>query len=237
MPHQTTRGVIRYTSNQKERKGQQRGREYFSITRQEDGTRIMHAHCEIDDAPEVLRDVFLVMDAERRPRECTVRISVGGVHEGTGWMRFRDQTAECVTHKGDGQVLRQELPLQEAIPWLGAHPLCGDALSLYCYDLKRGPGSIFCPNMMVTSPDHRGATGPELFPLGFGIEFVGEERLKVAAGKFDALHFRFTETAGQLPTEHPPYDIWCTADGEYLFLKGVVGGYMQTAYELVECAR
>jgi hypothetical protein len=28
--------------------------------------------------------------------------------------------------------------------------------------------------------------------------------------------------------------VWCTNDGDYLFLKGAVGGYMQTYYELVE---
>ena len=43
-----------------------------------------------------------------------------------------------------------------------------------------------------------------------------------------------TETAGQLPEEHPPYDVWCTADEDFIFLKGEVGGYMQTYYELME---
>jgi len=36
-----------------------------------------------------------------------------------------------------------------------------------------------------------------------------------------------------LPEEHPPYDIWCSADDDYIFLKGGVAGYMQTHYELV----
>ena len=87
---------------------------------------------------------------------------------------------------------------------------------------------------MLTSPDHRGATGPLLFPLGFGLEFVGRDRVKVQAGQFDALHFRYVDTAGGLPEEHPAYDVWCTDDGNYIFLQGCVGGYMQTRYELVE---
>ena len=87
---------------------------------------------------------------------------------------------------------------------------------------------------MLTSPDHRGATGPMLFALGFGLEFVGRESVTVAAGTFDAFHFRYVDTAGQLPEEHPPYDVWCSADGNYLYLQGGVGGYMQTRYELVE---
>ena len=76
-----------------------------------------------------------------------------------------------------------------------------------------------------------------MFSLGFGLEFVGKENITVTAGTFDALHFRYVDTAGQLPQEHPPYDVWCSADGDYIFLKGGVGGYMQTYYELVELAR
>lgn len=76
-----------------------------------------------------------------------------------------------------------------------------------------------------------------LFRLGFGLEFVGPERISVAAGSFDSLHFRYVDTAGQLPEEHPPYDVWCTNDGNYVFLKGGVGGYMQTYYELIELLR
>ena len=37
-----------------------------------------------------------------------------------------------------------------------------------------------------------------------------------------------------LPEAHPPYDIWCTNDDDFLFLRGDIGGYMQTFYELVE---
>ena len=51
MKHKSIRGTIRYTSNKPERLGQERGREYFIFTDQADGVRVMHAHCEIDDAP------------------------------------------------------------------------------------------------------------------------------------------------------------------------------------------
>ena len=90
--------------------------------------------------------------------------------------------------------------------------------------------------MLLSSPDHRGATGPMLFSITSNIEFVGQESVTVKAGTFDALHYRFVGTPG-LPQEHPPYDIWCTNDEDFLFLKGKVGGYMQTYYELVELKR
>jgi hypothetical protein len=234
MKHRTLRGRIRYTSAQPERLGHERGREYFWITDQCDGVRVLHAHCEIDDAPDVVRDVVLAVDREGRPIDCSVRLTVGGRYEGTGLMRFADRHAECETFNRAAGRLSQRIDTGERVRGLGAHPIVGDALLLRLYDLKRGPGREFFPNLMLTSPDHRGATGPMLFALGFGIEYVGAERVSVAAGSFDALHFRYVDTAGQLPQEHPPYDVWCTADGNYLYLEGSVGGYMQTRYELVE---
>ena len=237
MTHRSVRGTIRYTSKQPQRMDCERGREYFTITQQDDGMQVLHAHCEIDDEPAVLRDVLLSLDRDWQPRECVVRLSVGGRHEGTGFMRFTEQHAQCRTFDGQGECTKQQIELSQPLRWLGAHPLCGDALCLRLYDRDQGPGREFFPQLMLTSPDHRGATGPELFLFGCGVQYLGEEQVSVGAGRFDALHFRFIETAGQLPQEHPPYDIWCTADGEYLFLKGEVGGYMQTAYELTELQR
>mgnify|MGYP003843873341 CR=1 FL=1 len=53
---------------------------------------------------------------------------------------------------------------------------------------------------------------------------------------YDGATFQFVANP-ELPQEHPPYDVWCTADGDYLFLKGQVAGYMQSHYELVELSR
>lgn len=232
--HTTIRGTIAYTSNKPERLGQERGREYFSVTRQHDGVRVMHAHCEIDDAPNVIRDVTMSLDPDWYPIDATVRLTVGDKYEGTGLFRFSGSAADAeLTNRRDGRI-SQRIDLRERVRWLGAHPICGDALCLSIYDLAQGPGKQYFPNLMLTSPDHRGATGPMLFALGFGLQFVGREDVTVQAGSFQALHFRYVDTAGELPEEHPPYDVWCTDDGNYTFLKGAVGGYMQTAYELVE---
>ena len=241
MPHSTLRGTILYTSAKPERMGHERGREFFSLTRQADTVQLVHAHCEIDDAPNVIRDVVMAFDGEGYPLDCSVRLTVGNRYEGTGLMTFSKHAgghvAECHTiNRRDGRIT-QRIDLAERVRWLGSHPICGDAFALRCYDIAQGPGRQFFGNMMLTSPDHRGATGPMLFRLGFGIEYVGPESVEVAAGRFDALHFRYVDTAGQLPQEHPPYDVWCSADGDFVFLKGGVGGYMQTRYELTELRR
>ena len=75
MKHRTIRGTIRYTSNKPERLGQERGREYFTLTKQSDGVMVVHAHCEIDDEPNVIRDVVLSLDKERYPIDCSVRLN------------------------------------------------------------------------------------------------------------------------------------------------------------------
>ena len=237
MKHRTLRGKILYTSNKPERLGQERGRESFTITAHTDGRRSLRALCEIDDPPTVLRDVVLSVDEDYYPLDCFTRLTLDDKFEGSGWMRLTRESAETeVFNVNDGRI-SQRLELEQRVRWLASHPISSDGMGFAIYDRSRGPGRMFFPNMMVTSTDHRGASGPLLFKLGFGIEYVGDETITVPAGTFDAHHFRYVDTAGQLPEEHPEYNVWCTADDDYVFLRGAVGGYMQTFYELVELER
>jgi hypothetical protein len=238
MSHRTIRGKILYTSKKPERMDEERGREFFTLTQQADGVDVMLAHCEIDDAPNVIRDVSLALrHDDSSPIDCSVRLSVGDRYEGSGWMRFTDTYAECETHNWRDGRMTQRIELQNPSRWLQAHPIVGDALVMRLYDLSQGPGKQMQSDLFLTSPDHRGASGPLLFPIGFGIAYVGEEQVTVGAGTFDARHFQITDTAGNLPEEHPPYDVWCTADDDYILLRAGAGGYMQTHYELVELDR
>lgn len=236
--HRIIRGTIRYTSKQAERLDQERGREFFTLTQQADGIDVLLAHCEIDDAPNVIRDVSIAMrHADSSPLDCSVRLTVGDEFEGSGWMRFAEGFAECETfNRKDGRS-SQKIETPAPVKWLQSHPIAGDSLLMKLYDLDDGPGTCFFDDMFLTSPDHRGATGPLLFAAGFALVYVGECDVSVAAGDFRARHFQVTGTADSLPEEHPPYDVWCTADDDYIFLKASVGGYMQTHYELTELFR
>jgi hypothetical protein len=106
MTHRTSRGVIRYTSKKPERMDQERGREYFTLTHQADEVDVLHAHCEIDDEPNVVRDVVMAMRSQdASPLDCSVRLTVGDRFEGSGWMRFCDGYAECESfNQGDGRI-------------------------------------------------------------------------------------------------------------------------------------
>jgi hypothetical protein len=232
--HRTVRGTIRYTSKKPERLDEERGREYFTINVHGDGKRTCIAHCEIDDRPSVMRDITYSLDEDWYPMDCFVRLAVNDEFMGSGWFRFGPDFAECETYTAlDGRVT-QRMETRGRLKTFQNHAIVCDAWHMRLFDLgKAGAGVQSIDEMLLSSPDHRGATGPMLFRIGFGVEYIGEEAIEVEAGKFDSLHFRFVSSPG-LPEAHPPYDIWCTNDGDFVFLRGDIGGYMQTYYELVE---
>ena len=141
MGHKLIRGVIEYTSRKSEREGEVRGREVFTLSCQPDGTDVLLAHCEIDDAPKVTRDVCLALrHADSSPIDCSVRLSVGGRFEGSGWMRFANGYAECETFNVRDGRISQELETDGQVGWLQSHPIVGDALLMRLYPLAQGPG-------------------------------------------------------------------------------------------------
>lgn len=222
-------GTLQYTSNQPHRLGAERGRESFRIDMHQDGSRVLAAHCEIDDAPPVVRDVNLRVDARKRPRECFVRIAVDGQFRGSGWFWFDGNEAHCESATTLEGRISQRFKLDGELLGFGNHAIINDSCAMALYDLSQGPGrqSFF---MLLSSPDHRGATGPMIYPVKLAIEYVGEENIQVIAGHFRARHFRILDVG--MPEEHPDYDLWVTADDDYVLLRATVSGYMQTAYEL-----
>jgi len=229
-------GTIRYTSMKPERAGAERGREWFRIDVHQDACRTIAAHSEIDDAPAVVRDVDLRVGPDLRPLDCFVRIAVGGAFRGSAWFRFSDRLAECEAFTAVEGRVSQRMELTQPTPAFGNHAMINDCFLLHLYDFSKAPGVQVTKGLLLSSPDHRGATGPLLFPVDLALEFVGRERVTVAAGAFESLHLRMVDAPG-LPVTHPIYDLWCTSDGDWVLLKAAVGGYMQTAYELTELSR
>ncbi|MEJ2601705.1 MAG: hypothetical protein P8172_00185 [Gammaproteobacteria bacterium] len=233
--HRTIAGTIAYRSAKTGYEGTERGRENFQIHVHADGCRTVVAHCEIDEAPSVMRDITYSIDADWMPTDCFVRLSVGDRFTGSGWFRFAREHAECEAWTAAEGRVSQRMELARPLETFQNHAIACDAWHLRLFDRSTGPGTQVIEPILLSSPDHRGATGPMLFSIGIGVEYVGEETIQVDAGRFDALHFRFVSTPG-LPQEHPPYDVWCTPD-EFLFLRGITGGYMKTHYELTSLCR
>ena len=222
-------GSIKYLSTQPHRPGAERGRETFRIDLHADGCRVIAAQSQIDDAPPVVRDVNLGVDPYGLPRDCFVRIAVGGKFRGSAWFVFDEATAHCEAMTTLEGRVAQTIKLGQPLRSFGNHALINDGFAMSLYDLSKGPGRQTF-HMLLSSPDHRGATGPMAYPLQLTIEYVGEEVLVVEAGEFRARHFRIFDVG--MPVEHPDYDLWVTADSDYILLKATITGYMQTHYEL-----
>ncbi len=238
--HYTIRGKILYTSKKPGREGQERGREWFTFTRHTDGKRTLRALCEIDEPdPTVLRDVTYSLDEKDVPMDCFVRLTVGDKFMGSGWFRMTESEIECESYGPTIGRVSQRVPIVGPYDGFGTHPIAGDAYITKKMDRSRGPHRrqfrTFLPSM-----DHRGATPPLLAEVRIELEYVGDETVTVPAGTFDCSHYRFTDEKGGMATNdgsHPDYDVWVTADDDAIFVKGGVGGYMQTWYELEELSR
>ena len=239
-PHKTLRGHIHYTSSKPGREGVERGREHFTITVHGDGRRTLRAHCEIDDEPNVLRDVTLTKNKNWDTLDAFVRLSLGDEQQGSSWFYFGDTGADCEGWTHERGRFSEHEAYEERPAIFGTHPIQGDAWHLAVIDRSEGPKVHTFDRFLMTSLDHRGATGPSLVwhDPGMIIEFIGEETITVGAGTFDALHFCYGERGSSAQgsnetNEHPPYEVWVTADDEFVLLKAQVTGYMQTQYELV----
>ena len=232
--HTITRGVIAYTSKKPERLDHERGREFYNIIKYGDGSRTISVHTEIDDRPSVMRDATYTVDNNWMPQDCFVRLTVGDKFMGSGWFKFHETSAECETFTAlEGRVSQNYKLKHGPLKSFQNHAIACDSWHFSHYDLSMGPGEQRINEILLCSPDHRGATGPMLYPLGLDLVYVGDEKITVGAGSFDAHHFQ-VPTNKELPEEHPPYQVYTSTDGNYTFLKGGVAGYMQTHYELVE---
>jgi hypothetical protein len=239
MEHETIRGRIRYTSKKKEKMDQERGGETFIYTKHLDGNRTLRAHCSIDEgSPLTLRDSVTTMNKNWNPIFGLVQITVDEALVGASWYRFGDNFAECEGHTVKEGRISQRFELEHAAPFFGTHPIQADAMHTHVYDLSKGPGQQTVPFHLMCSLHHRGADGPILLRKeGLVMCFLGEEKVTVEAGTFDALHFRYgtNENDDYMGTDiHPPYHTWVTSDGDYVLLKAHCTGYMQTFYELTE---
>lgn len=239
MTHRTIAGRIRYTSKKLAMFDVERGREDFAFTRHGDGAVTLRAHCEIDEPdPAVMRDILYSLDGVGRPMDCHVRLSLGGAFLGSGWVWFDHGagTAHCESFGPSIGRVSQRQAIPDGLAGFGAHPIVGDGYLTRCMDVTIGPHRRLL-TVLLPSADHRGATPPLLARVDIHLEYLGDATRTVAAGTFTCRHFRFVDEGAMGGTQHPPYDLWVTADDDAIFVCGGVGGYMATWYELVELDR
>jgi hypothetical protein len=221
------RGRIDYRANAD---GTLWGSEEWSIARGADGLRVLTAHCEMRfEAEDVVRDSVLSVHPDFHPHDAFVRIMNKGKVTGTGWFRFSDDVAECESWTEAEGRISQKMEIRRPIRSFGVHAVQSDGWLAAPFPYEKGPGHThYFGKNLLHSIHHFGATGPFIATTGSGLHYVGEERIEVPAGSFDCHHLRF---AG-LTNNHPDYDFWVTRDGDYLYVRGIVGGYMDSTFEL-----
>lgn len=240
MQHRTVSGTIRYLSMKPGREGTERGRESFRFTHHTDGSVIMSAHCEIEEPdPAVMRDIICHIGPDLMPRNLLVHLTVGDAFLGSGWMHY-DPAKGMIGCESDSPALGRHSEVREAGEFdaFGTHPVVGDGFTTRLMDHTKGPHRRkLC--FFLPSPDHRGATAPQIAEVGMTMEYVGKEEKTVAAGTFQCRRYRYVDDseAGMGGEHHPDFDMWVTADEDSILVYGSIDGYMMNRYELVELVR
>lgn len=221
-------GRILYLSSDGQR---QWGDEDWRVTRSDDGLRTLAVRCELEaDGLHIVRDIVQSVDRAYHPHDASVRLTVDRVFHGSAWFTFDDQVAQCEARTVRDGRISQSLPIDRGIRGFGTHALQSDAWCLARFDFSRGPGRQRFIRNLMSSTHHLGATGPFFMTTDSSLDYVGDETVEVAAGRFDCFRFRFVETSNG----HPPYDLWVTRDGDFTYVLGIAGGYMDARFELVE---
>ena len=235
--HRIIEGRLSYTSRKPGMEGHVRGFETFLFTRHSDGKVTMRAHCEIyEPEPTVMRDIIYALDENSQPMDLSVRLTVGDAFMGSGWLRFDGEHIECESYGPSIGRLSQKVAAELPIDGFGTHPIVSDGYLLSTKEWTVGQVRKF--NVYLPSPDHRGATPPMIAHVKIDAQYLGKEDVTVVAGTFAARKFQFIDDGSSgMAGEHPPYELWITDDEDGIFLKGGVGGYMMTWYELVELRR
>ena len=207
------------------------GREYFILTCHGDGDRVLRAYCELDDDPLLVRDVIQRVDADFHPQDAVVRLTEGDSFKGTSWYLFTDHEAEMQGFNIEDGRTSETIEIDRSVRGFGNHSLMGDAWLVAKFDRTEGPRQHTFYDNPLTSIDHRGATGPRLErSKASTFEYFGNDMVTVTAGEFRCHHFAFV----QVSNNHPPYHLWVTADGDYVFVKGIVDAPYNWSFELTE---
>jgi hypothetical protein len=216
------------------------GQDQIRITRGSDGLRVFSAHCEMAfpgsgsgaGADEhVVRDSVLSVHEDFHPHDAFVRIMNHGRVTGTGWFRFTDSEATCESWTEAEGRISQRVPITRPIRGFGIHAVQGDGWLGATFPYEKGPGHVqYFGRNLLHSLHHFGATGPFIVTSQSGLRYVGPETVTVPAGTFDCHRIAFVG----LTNNHPEYDMWLTRDGDFIYVKGEVGGYMDSVFELAE---
>lgn len=185
------------------------GREHFDLSSHRGG-HILRALCVLDDV-ELVRDVTLAADPDWLPQEGYCRITRGGVDEAAFWFRVEDSGVAVDLSLAGVRQPPEFIPTSARLPYLGLHPLQGDALIVE----RRGTADIGAFKAIDTVTNSVSPNGDEKVgghKMQIHAAYLGEDEIEVAAGRFSARHY-----ALRWRDDWRPADLWVRRD-DNLFL-------------------
>jgi hypothetical protein len=202
----------------------QNGREWFEMVPHAGG-RTLRAFCEMDNFG-LSRDVTLALDAESRPVDAFVRIIQHGVINGSSLFLVGSDAVICEALTTELGRISQRKPLLTALPYLGLHPLAGDALAALARGTDR-PGEYVSIDGIANSVSPNGERGLIAMPTVIDVAYIGEETVDVPAGRFDARRYSL-----RWSPQWTPADLWVHGP-QALFLR-LTWAMIGARYELLE---
>lgn len=189
-------GLISYRAGTPENQGAWFGREHFSLSLFENGTRTLRAVCEFEDVG-LVRDVTYTLDPAFRPLDCYVRVAYQARPVGSGRFRFTETSAEGEAFtEADGRV-RQHFALTDRVKAFGTHPICSDMLRLAHLRTDLVGQEQVLTNCMNSSGLSYGESGPLLSPRTYRYVHRGVERVTTDAGTLDTQAFEWKVRDGK----------------------------------------
>lgn len=200
MDHRAIRGRLDYVTDDVG----VTGKEWFTISVHSDGARTLRSLTAMDD-DKVLRDVTYSVDAQWRPLDCFIRLTINDRFQGSGWFRFSSDVVECESFTVDGGRISQRWPVEGRIPLFVNHSVASDCWVNALIDKsKKGETQTFYPRL-ASSALGNGGSGPMLGntttvtpePGKLSLDYIAEEEIEVPAGSF--LCDRVSLNRGKIP--------------------------------------
>ncbi|MBU3672370.1 MAG: hypothetical protein FGM43_07440 [Sinobacteraceae bacterium] len=166
--------------------GTVQGSERFMLTRHPDGSRSLQMRADLRSRGSLF-DVYLHVDAGFRPVTAFANYWTGGVLKGAGYFQIEGDALRAMSRgpASGSQTRATAVPARFSI---GAHPVSGDGWHTAHYDMAaRGVQTLNLYSVDAGADLTKPVLGT-LLPLS--VEYLGDERVTVPAGTFDAQRFR-----------------------------------------------
>lgn len=202
------------------------GREWFEMVPfVGGGGRTVRAFCEMDEVG-ISRDVTMALDERSRPIDGYVRVVNQGRVSGSTLFMVEPGRVELEGRTQDHGRVSQRKPVPGMLPYLGLHPLVGDALVAPVRGTD-APGEFRTIHGVTNSLSPNGELGLIAMPTAIDVAYVGDETIDVPAGRFATQRY-----ALRWSPAWPPAGMW--VHGPLALFVLMRWSLIDTRYELTE---